>query len=499
MSFGKSDPPQPPNPVAVAGAQTSSNVSTAVANAYLNAPNQVTPTGSLTTKPTSSYQFTDPTTGQTYDIPNFTTTQTLSPTEQQILNLGETSKTNLAQTGADQSSRLNSLLSGNFDPTQTAPGAGQASWISSAYPAQTSLTSTLGPTYGYGGDPTGSDITRSYGPADNFSADRQRVEEALYGRLNPQLAIEKNQVAQSLADQGIRYGSDAYNAAMDNYNRQANDARLAVTQAGGAEQQRMTEEAKAQAEFQNQAQQQREQEQQARGQFFNQAAQQDFTKALTTGQFYNAGAAQELTRQQAAFNAQNAQRQQYLSEMYGQRSQPINEITALMSGSQVAQPSFVDTAKNQIPTTDVAGIINKNTDQQLAASAQQTAQQNAIIGGLFGFAGNAARGLATSDRRLKKNIHRVGTVFAATPHAVADVDADEPGRRLPKFDVDADESNSKELPIYSYTFKHDPMGRRHIGPMAQDVEKIDPSAVREIGGVKFIHKRRMMGAILRAA
>src|SRR5580765_1318562 len=113
MSFGKSDPPQPPNPVAVAGAQTSSNVSTAVANAYLNAPNQVTPTGSLTTKPTSSYQFTDPTTGQTYDIPNFTTTQTLSPTEQQILNLGETSKTNLAQTGADQSSRLNSLLSGN--------------------------------------------------------------------------------------------------------------------------------------------------------------------------------------------------------------------------------------------------------------------------------------------------------------------------------------------------------------------------------------------------
>ena len=391
------------------------------------------------------------------------------------------------------------MLSGNFDPTQTAPGPGNAAWVASAYPAQTSLTNTPGPTYGYGGDPTGAGITRSYGPADNFSADRQRVEDALYGRLNPQLAIEKNQVAQSLADQGIRYGSDAYNAAMDNYSRQANDARLAVTQAGGAEQQRLTEEAKAQAEFQNAAQQQMEQEQQARGTFYNAAAQQDFTKALTTGQFYNAGAAQELTRQQATFNAQNAMRQQYLSEQYGQRNQPINEITALMSGSQVSPINLATTPTNQIPTTDIAGIINKNTDQQLAASAQQTAQNNAIIGGLFGFAGNAAKAYATSDRRLKKDIHRVGTVFAATPQAVADVDADEPGRRLPKFDVDSDESNSKELPIYSYTFKHDPMGRRHVGPMAQDVEKIDPSAVREIGGVKFIHKRRMMGAILRAA
>ena len=281
--------------------------------------------------------------------------------------------------------------------------------------------------------------------------------------------------------------------------RQANDARLAVTQAGGAEQQRLTEEAKAQAEFQNAAQQQLEQEQQARGTFYNAASQQDFTRNLTGSQFYNSAVAQQQQQAQAAFNAQNAQRQQYLSEQYGQRSQPLNEITALMSGSQVSPINLATTPTNQIPTTDIAGIINKNTDQQLAASAQQTAQNNAIIGGLFGFAGNAAQAYAKSDRRLKENIHRVGTVFAATPQAVADVDADEPGRRLPKFDVDADESNSKELPVYSYTFKHDPMGRRHVGPMAQDVEKIDPGAVREIGGVKFIHKRRMMGAILRAA
>jgi hypothetical protein len=35
--------------------------------------------------------------------------------------------------------------------------------------------------------------------------------------------------------------------------------------------------------------------------------------------------------------------------------------------------------------------------------------------------------------------------------------------------------------------------------MAQDVEKVDPSAVRSFGGVKHIDAPRVMGSILRAA
>ena len=35
--------------------------------------------------------------------------------------------------------------------------------------------------------------------------------------------------------------------------------------------------------------------------------------------------------------------------------------------------------------------------------------------------------------------------------------------------------------------------------MAQDVEKIDPDAVRSRKGVKHIHTRRVMGDILRVA
>ena len=76
-------------------------------------------------------------------------------------------------------------------------------------------------------------ITRDYGPADNFSADRGRVEEALYGRINPQLARDRQALETRLQDQGIRYGSQAYNQAMDDWNRQSTDARLAVTQQAG--------------------------------------------------------------------------------------------------------------------------------------------------------------------------------------------------------------------------------------------------------------------------
>ena len=53
------------------------------------------------------------------------------------------------------------------------------------------------------------------------------------GRINPQLAKERSNIEQRLADQGIRYGSQAYTSAMDDYNRQSNDARFAaIGQAG---------------------------------------------------------------------------------------------------------------------------------------------------------------------------------------------------------------------------------------------------------------------------
>jgi len=66
------------------------------------------------------------------------------------------------------------------------------------------------------------------------------------------------------------------------------------------------------------------------------------------------------------------------------------------------------------------------------------------------------------------------------------------------FAADA-EGERKQLPIYEYAYKDDPMSTRHIGPMAQDVERVDKRAVKTIGGVKHIKPDMVMGSIMRAA
>jgi hypothetical protein len=179
-----------------------------------------------------------------------------------------------------------------------------------------------------------------------------------------------------------------------------------------------------------------------------------------------------LAQEQTAFNAENMARNQYMNEQYALRNQPINEISALLSGSQISNPNFVNTPNNQIPTTDVAGLINNRFSQGMDIYKQESANNNALIGGALGFAGNLAK---LSDVREKEDIDRMGTVFAANPQ----------GER-------------EELPIYEYSYKKDPTSARHVGPMAQDVEKIDKRAVKTKGGTKYIDMARM-GSILKAA
>jgi hypothetical protein len=327
MSGLFSSPPTPPSPTATAGAQTANNVSTALANTFLNNTNQTTPQGSLRYDQTDTYTFNDPNTGAQYNIPRFTATQTLSPEEQKIFEQSEAAKYNLANLANSQSGRLGSLLGTNMS-LGGAPGAGD--------PNSLNLGTAV----------------RSFGDDEDYNRARSHVEDALFQRLQPQLQRDANSLEQRLADQGIRYGSPAYNAAYQPYNQRVNDARLAVTQAGAAEQQ----------------------------QAFGQAAQ----RAM----FGNAGLAQQVAQQQQYLNAQNLARQNYLTEQYALRNQPINEITALLSGGQVSRPDFRSTPTNTIPTTDAAGLINQNFAQQFGNYQQQSNNTNQLLGGLFGLAGN---------------------------------------------------------------------------------------------------------------
>ncbi|MBZ9926778.1 tail fiber domain-containing protein [Mesorhizobium sp. BR1-1-4] len=98
-------------------------------------------------------------------------------------------------------------------------------------------------------------------------------------------------------------------------------------------------------------------------------------------------------------------RGQAVQEALAQNSAPINNLTALLSGSQVSQPNFVNANMPTIPTTDTAGLINTNYNQKLQAWQQDQANSSGVLGGLFGLGANIIK---YSDRRLKRNVRRVG-------------------------------------------------------------------------------------------
>jgi hypothetical protein len=508
MGFLFPDPPQPPNPILTAGAQTASNIGTAITGSYLNNYNQQTPQGNLTYTPGETYTYNDPLTGQSYQVPRWTATQTPANPIQETTNTNnDWTRYNQSLAGNLSSQNLVDYFNQDFiSSLDNAPSVATPDWVADpSLNPQQYFNDVGGPqrelapwemgqtTFGDAGE-----ITRSYGPEDSFSADRLRVEDSLFQRMNPQLLQDEERLRQQLADQGIQYGTPAYDNAMRTLTNQRTDARLAVTAAGGQEQQRMMDMAAQRAGFQNAAQQQAYMQAQGRGAFANQARLEDFQKILQSGtfanqaqkdaftqevsraQFTNAAKAQQLAKNQSVINASQQSRDKWLQEQYAKRAQPISEISALQSGSQLQVPNFASGANSPIANTDVAGIINNSFGQSMDIYKQQTSNVNNIIGGLFGLAGAGAKAGAQvySDERMKENTHRIGTVFSARRH----------------------DEDAKRLPIYEYSYKGDPASTRHIGPMAQDVERIDPAAVSEDRrGRKMIDPRRVMGNILKAA
>lgn len=390
--MGKSAP-KAPDPIQTASAQTGTNVSTAIANAFLNNVNQETPYGSLTYNPTGNYSWTDPTSNKTYDIPTFTATQSLTPAGQRLQDATMATQQNLADTAKTASGTLQKLMGSQINLSD-APAAGSVPTLQTAIPGA-------------------GDITRTYGT--DFSADRQRVEDAIMSRAQSGLDSDRKALEQRLADQGITIGSAAYQAAMDDYGRQVNDMRTSAILAGGQEQSRLAGLEADRAAFQNSAQAQQ------------------FGQNLQGVTFGNDAASRQYGLQQDARN-------QYLNEDYAHRNQGINEILGLSSGTQVQSPSFVNTAQNLIPTTDVAGIINQGYANKMAGYNSQMSLFNNIgsgIGSLF----------ALSDRDAKTDIEKVGKT---------------------------DDGQN----VYAYRYKHEGKGGPvHLGLMAQEVEKKRPEAV----------------------
>ncbi|MEM9969516.1 MAG: hypothetical protein AAF762_00235 [Pseudomonadota bacterium] len=280
--MGKPKSPTPPDPVETARAQTGTNVSTAVANTAMSNVNRVGPDGTVTFDQTGTHEFTDPTTGETFEVPTYTQTTKLDATGRRLDRINDDTQISLARTGRRVSDDIGKLLR---DPVD----------LSDAQKVRVG------------------------------NRERKRVEDALMQRMNPQIEQDREALEARLAGQGIALGSAAYDRAQENFGRNVNDARL--------------------------------------------------------GAIINAGAESDR-----AFNQSLAARQQDVSEEFAQRGQSINEVTALMSGSQVNAPNTPAPNVAGIPTTDYAGLVNSNYNAQMKGYQGQLASRNAMMGGLFDIA-----------------------------------------------------------------------------------------------------------------
>lgn len=190
--MGKSSP-KPTPPRETSAAATGTNVSTAVANAFMTNMDETTPDGTKKFTQTGTRQVTDPYTGQTYDVPTFGVTQTLSPQQQAIKGQNDRASLNLSTLGADLSGSLGKQLTGNF------------------------------------------------------SLGNEAVEGRLFDlgrkRLDPLMAQRDEDLRTRLANQGIKAGSAAYDREMGLMGQQQNDAynQLLLTGRGQASQELLTE------------------------------------------------------------------------------------------------------------------------------------------------------------------------------------------------------------------------------------------------------------------
>jgi hypothetical protein len=171
----------------------------------------------------------------------------------------------------------------------------------------------------------------SLGAAPTMSeATRQSVANSMLERLNPQFDRDRSALETQLANQGITMGSAAYNTAMDEINRSRNDARLAVDTQAGNEASRL-------------------------------------------------------------FSLESAARDRAVNEMVQQRQVPLNELSAMLSGTQVQGPQFVSVPTAQVNAPDIMGATYNAYNSQVQAGmadAQMRSQSaNSNRSGMYGLLG----------------------------------------------------------------------------------------------------------------
>lgn len=245
-------------------------------------------------------------------------------------------------------------------------------------------------------------------------------------------------------NQGIREGSEAWNNSMREFGNSRQDAygnaRDRAIQAGGAEQSRLFADALR-------GRQQTVGEEFGQAGFANTAAQQEFGNERARADLYNLGQQSQFDQGLTNVSLANQARDAGINEELLPRNQLMNEFMQLYGDySGAGAPQGIN--PGQVPTPaagDYAGAANQgyqyqtdlyNYDQQRAAQNTQTGIDIAsILASLY---------ISGSDRRLKRDIERVGTLPCG---------------------------------LNTYRFRYRDEHRTRIGVMADEVREYMPEAV----------------------
>lgn len=398
----KSAPPPPPVPDYQGISQQQAQAQTDLTNqqTWANRPNINTPWGAQSWE---ASQGTDPSTGR--PITQWTQNVSLSPQQQAALDSQMAVQTGLSQQAQSFLGRVGNTMNAPADwsglpPAGAVPQAGQVQTGVQGTNIQTSA----------GQAPQ---LRTQMGGANQYASQAGDAAFAqAKSRLDPQFAQMGGDLESKLVARGIARGSDAWNREMGNLDRARTDAydtaSRSATQLAGSEAARMQGMDLNAANFGNTAGQQGFQNQMALAAFGNQAAGQQFAQNQAQAQFGNQAQAQNFQQGMQGSDLQSRLRQQGISEMQMQRSQPLNELNALLSGQQVGNPAFpqfqsagVGTAPNAMQAAQLG--YQGNIDQYNAMIGSQNAQNQTAAQNAGSLASLAAM-IAFSDRALKRNI-----------------------------------------------------------------------------------------------
>jgi hypothetical protein len=440
---GGGDAPDPPDPYAVAGATTQTNKDTAAYNKALNLNNYSNPFGSQQ----SAQIGVDPQSG----APIYNTSISANPQLQQALSslLGQTG--NSAQVNAYAQSGLQGVAAGYGGLNGALSGVGSQisglnsglSGLGAQYNDLTSGLSGLNSAYGslnnnisglnnqYSGLNSRLGQLGSQMSMDQVKQAQQKGQDAAYAAqtqyLDPQFSQEQTSLSSQLANQGLTPGSQAYNNAMLNFNNQKqqaysnaqNQAIMTGSQVGAQNLQNQLAGINTQAGLIGQEGQNLG----AQAGLYGQQGQNLGAQAGIYGQqAQNVGAQAGLYGQQGANLGA-------LAGIYGQQGQNLGaQAGAYGQFANIGQlpysnlqsiagliPGYAGPAQSSTSPANIGQNVYSNYQAQMNNYNAQTQSANQFTGGLFGLGSAGLLAYGMSDRRIKRDVRRIGTLRNGLP------------------------------------------------------------------------------------